>query len=384
MSTPTEQTDQQHGASTRPRRQKLWSLARDIGFTLRLVWQASPYWNVINLLLVALLGVLPLVSLFLVRNIIDAATAGIVDGNMHQAIRRLLFWVAFIALVSLSVVACNSFAYIANITQSQLVLQKFSSLIQTQSISVDLDFYENAQAHNLMSRAQQDATSRPQEIFSTIISLIQNSITVLGIFGILLAFNWKLTLFISLIAIPGAYIGMYFGRKIHALLMQQAEDERRCRYYNLVIIDPFPAKEIRLYQLGAYFCEQYRRLQQSIHNAKLNIFRTRARYDFMANAMASVSISLALGYIGVSALEKTITVGAMVMYYQAFQSASSNLQSFLRNLTGLYEQSLFLEHIYQFLQVKPAIAALHPVSPVPDISREGVRLSGRMDPAKQR
>ena len=41
----------------------------------------------------------------------------------------------------------------------------------SQSMAVDVEFYENAHDHNLMSRAQQEALSRPQAIFSTIIQV---------------------------------------------------------------------------------------------------------------------------------------------------------------------------------------------------------------------
>ena len=51
------------------------------------------------------------------------------------------------------------------------------------------------------------------------------------------------------------------------------------------------------------------------------------------------------------------------------------MQTFLRNLTSLYEHSLFLEHIYQFLQVTPAINAVQPLQPVPKLSREGLHFA---------
>ena len=77
--------------------------------------------------------------------------------------------------------------------------------------------------------------------------------------GLLLAYNWPLTIIITLIAVPGAVIGFVYGRKMHALLKQQAEDERRCHYYNLVLTDPYPAKELRLFQLGPFFNDLYLR-----------------------------------------------------------------------------------------------------------------------------
>ena len=305
--------------------------------------------------------------------IVDVVTAGIAGGDLPQLTRRLLFWVALAAGVALLLVCCRSLALLANEAQSQLVLEKFSSLIHAQSMAVDLEFYENAHAQNLMSRAQQDVTFRPQEIFATIVQLIQNALAVLGILGLLLVYNWALTLIIILIAIPGAVLGLASARTMHALLKHQVEDERRCLYYNLVLTDPYPAREVRLFQLGGFFADLYLRLREKLRIARLHIMRRRAVYDLLTQGLATVSIFAALGYIGLSALQKVITVGAMVMYYQAFQTGFANLQTFLRNLTNLYEHSLFAEQIYQFLQVKPAIVVTPPVQAVPDVTRHGVR-----------
>ncbi len=353
------------------------ALLRDIIYALRMVWSAAPQWNILNIVLVVMLGLLPLLALFLMKMIIDSATFSIVSGvSPAMAAQKLIFWVGMAGGVAVLIVLCRSASSLVNEAQSQLVLEKFASLIHAKSIAVDLEFYENPQDFNLMSRAQQDALSRPQAVYSTIIHIVQNSIAVLGIFGLLLAYNWLLTLAVMLIAAPGALIGLFYGRKLHRLLKAQTEDERRCYYYNLMLTDAYPAKEVRLFQLGPLFADLYLRLRQKIRYERLKIFRNRALMDFFAQGVATASIFAALGFIGVSTINKVITVGAMVMYYQAFQSGFSNLQGLLSSVTSLYEHSLFLEHIYQFLNFQPAIVAVPPVVEFPTASKVGVHFEG--------
>ncbi len=242
------------------RRKTVWSRARDIGATLQLVWQAAPRWNVINLVLVLLQGLLPLLALYLMKQIVDVATAGMAGGEAH-AVRHLLLLVALAAGVALLLAGSRALATLAIEAQAQLVKAKFAGLIHAQAIAVDLGFYEDARGQDLLSRTQHEVEFRPQDIFATIIQLLQNSMVVLGILGLLLAYNWALTLIIMLIALPGAVVGLSSARKMHALLKQQVEDERRSLYYNLVLTDPYPAREVRLFHLGPFFAELYRRLQ---------------------------------------------------------------------------------------------------------------------------
>ncbi|MEI7832601.1 MAG: ABC transporter ATP-binding protein [bacterium] len=349
------------------------ALFHDIVYALRMVWSAAPRWNIINIILVLLQGLLPLLALFLMKNIIDTATAGITSGNSTTSIRHLVIWVALALTVALVLLICRSITTLVNEAQSQLVLEKFSGLIHAKSIELDLKFYENPQDYNLMNRAQQDALTRPQAVYATVVQIIQNSISVLGIFGLLISYNWVLTLVIALIASPGALIGLVYGRKMHSLLKMQTEDERRCYYYNLMLTDVYPAKELRIFQLGPMFADLFQRIRRKIRNERLKLFRNRALLDFFAQGIATTSIFAALGYIGISTIQRVITVGAMVMYYQAFQTGFGNLQGLLRSVTSLYEHSLFLEHIYQFLNYQPTIVAIPPEQGVPAESNIGIR-----------
>ena len=47
-----------------------------------------------------------------------------------------------------------------------------------------------------------------------------------------------------------------------------------------------------------------------------------------------------------------ITLGDLVMYYQAFQRGQGFLQEMLGGLAGLYEDNLFLSNLYEFLDLK--------------------------------
>jgi ATP-binding cassette subfamily B protein len=67
-----------------------------------------------------------------------------------------------------------------------------------------------------------------------------------------------------------------------------------------------------------------------------------------------------------------ITLGDMVMYFQAFQRGLGYLQSLLGSMADLYENNLFLSNLYEFLDLKPRVKPpLHP-HPVPRPIREGI------------
>jgi ATP-binding cassette, subfamily B, bacterial len=77
-------------------------------------------------------------------------------------------------------------------------------------------------------------------------------------------------------------------------------------------------------------------------------------------------------YIAYRALQGTITLGDLVMYYQAFQRGQGFLQNVLGSLAGLYEDNLFLTDLYEFLDLKPKVTEPQHPEPVPHPMQAGI------------
>jgi len=62
----------------------------------------------------------------------------------------------------------------------------------------------------------------------------------------------------------------------------------------------------------------------------------------------------------------------MVMYFQAFQRGLTFLKTLLESGAQMYEDNLFLSHLYEFLTLKPLVREPENPSPVPDKIRTGI------------
>jgi ATP-binding cassette subfamily B protein len=70
-----------------------------------------------------------------------------------------------------------------------------------------------------------------------------------------------------------------------------------------------------------------------------------------------------------------ITLGDLVMYYQAFQRVQGSLQGILSSLAGLYEDNLFLSNLYEFLDLKRTVIEPVHARPVPQPMQRGIVLN---------
>jgi ATP-binding cassette, subfamily B, bacterial len=345
--------------------------ALQLGRALRLVWLTARRWTLVNGLLVLVQGALPLAALYLMKRIIDAVTQSAAAAR-PEAFQAVIVWVLLAAGVALLSSLARSLGEYASESQSLQVTDAVADILHAQSIAVDLEYYEDSAYYDTLHRAQKEAPYRPTRIVNGLIQLTQNSISLLGILGLLVSFNWTLALVLILTAVPAALTRMLYSRRLYGFDQQQTEKERQAWFYHSVLTDVPYAKELRLFNLGALFKTRYRDLREQIRAGKLALARRRVGTDLLAQVVATAALFGSLGWIAWQAFLGAVTLGDLVIYYIGFQSGQSFLQFALRALAGLYEDNLFLTNMYLFLDLVPKIAAPHQPQPVPQPISRGI------------
>ena len=130
---------------------------------LRLVWQSAPGWTVANFGLILIQGLLPLVSLYLMKLIVDAVTAGLLAPEKTDSLKKVTLLILLAAAVALFAACCRSLAEIVKEAQTQVVTDHVADVIHGKSVAVDLEYYEDPKYYDTLHRAQQEATYRPHQ-----------------------------------------------------------------------------------------------------------------------------------------------------------------------------------------------------------------------------
>lgn len=348
--------------------------ALQLGRALRLVWQTAPSWTLVNGLLVIVNGLLPIAGLYLMKRILDAVSASLAASHPASAFQSLIFWILLAGGVAILNALTRSLSEYASEAQSLQVTDGAADILHAQSIAVDLEYYEDPAYYDTLHRAQKEAPYRPTRIVNGLIQVVQNGISLLGILGLLVSFNWLLALVLLPAALPGALVRLLHSRRLYSLERVQTEKERRAWFYHIALTSVAYAKELRLFDLGTLLQTRYRNLRQQIRDGKLALSLRRVRSDLFAQALATAALFGSLAWIVRQAALGEVTLGDLAVYYLGFQRGLSFLQSVLRALAGLYEDNLFLTNLYHFLDLKPKIAAPPQPRPVPQPMSRGIRL----------
>ena len=170
---------------------------------IRLVWAASPRITAGLFAATVVAGVVPAMSAYTSKLLVNAVVAGIIINQKHIPDRNpidlgpwhLVFTslnaIVFLAIVQLLIFALIAFlSTVRNITQQLLqnaVSMRIQLMVMEKAASLDLAFYEDPASYDLLRRAQTDSINRPVQMISTAFGLVQTTLTFITMIALLVA-----------------------------------------------------------------------------------------------------------------------------------------------------------------------------------------------------
>ncbi|MBN1349456.1 ABC transporter ATP-binding protein [candidate division KSB1 bacterium] len=346
-------------------------LSLQMGRALRLVRQSAPGWTMANLALAIVQGLLALLLLYLMKLTVDGVTAGLVATDKIEAFGRVLLLIGVTGAATLLSSLCNTLSALFSEKQSLVVTDYVHSMIQAKSVAVDLEFYENAQYYDTLQRAQGEGY-RSVSIVTGLVQLSRNCISLLAMAGLLFSFHWIFAIILFITVMPGILVRLKYANKMYRWQRERTSVERKAYYFHWLLTGDMHAKEVRLFDLGNLFIGRFRDLRQLIRRERLRIATKRSLAELTAQIGATVAALGSYAFFAYRTVYGSITLGDMIMYYQAFQRGQSYLKELLGSLAALYEDNLFLSNLYEFLDLKPKVVEPHYPIPVPKIMQTGI------------
>jgi ATP-binding cassette subfamily B protein len=341
---------------------------------LRLVWQSSPQWTVARVVVLSLQGVLPLISLYLLKLIIDQIAVSLTAANKAVAFEHALFLLILSGCVMLVTSVFTSLAELVNAAQTYRVTDHVQEILFQKSAEIDLEYYENAQYYDTLQRAQQEASFRPNQILNRIAQVLQNGISLAGILALLISLYWGLAGVLLVAALPALWVRLTFAKVQYQWQRKRTSLERRSMYLGVLLAHDQFAKEIRLFNLSGLFRRQGREVRLQLYQENFRLMTRRAIANLSAESFAKVLTVAVFVFIAYETIQGRLKIGDLVLYQQALQRGESALQGVLSGLSGLYEDNLFLTNLYEFLNLKPKIADPADPKPFPNPVRHGIEV----------
>ncbi|HEX6292771.1 MAG TPA: ABC transporter ATP-binding protein [Herpetosiphonaceae bacterium] len=337
--------------TTRPRQ-----LVAHLGYVPRalgLVWAAASGWTLAWCALLVVQGLLPVLTVYLTRHLVDGVVAAV---GAEPRITPAIMLVAglLIAGLVLSEVLQSVLEWV-RAAQAELTRDHISALVHDRSATVDLAFYESSDYHDHLHRARDESGSRPLALLESLGSLLQNSITLAAMAAVLLPYALWLPLALLGSTLPALLVALRFDWRYHGWWQRSTVTRRRADYYDWMLSTTESAAEVRLFGLGGHFRQAYQTLRRRLRSERLQLIERQILARMGAGAAGVLIGGAALAWMVWRAMHGLVTLGDLALLYQAFHRGQALMRALLSDVGQIYSNSLFLAHLFAFLDLKPQI-----------------------------
>ena len=348
---------------------RVWT---NIAWAVRFIWESGPGLTSAIVVLAVIQSIVPLLGLYLTKLILDAITGGVTSSARTAAFRQVAFLIILSGGILVLDKIVGTVAELARNTQTLIVTDRVYEVLHAKSIEVDLEYYDNSDYYDALHRAQGDASYRPTRVLDGVFSFLQSSISVVGLGGLLLIIHWSVPVVLVLAAIPDLLLRLRFAKTFYLQSRWQSPTERQALYFTSLLTGDTHAKEIRIFGLGPLFLKRFGGLRQQIREQRLELYKKRSVSTVFAQCAGILPGFALYAFFAYRALQGLMTVGDLVMFFQAVQRGQSYLGQLFGSIATLYENNLFLSNVLEFLALKPkVIDSPHPKKTA-DNNREGI------------
>jgi ATP-binding cassette subfamily B protein len=357
----------------RERLQDVRTAYGNIPGAFRLVWGADKRSTTIMAALTLISAFLPIAQAWAGRLIVDSVVNSFSRHIGPQAglAAALPFVLLEFGLLLASTILSQGRRLAEHVLNARLGHHINSAVIR-KALALDLQYFEDASFYDKLQNARREADFRALGIINGGFLVVQNIITLLSFAVALLAFNPLIALILFGATIPSFVAQSKYSSLYFRLLTWRAPESRRMNYLEHVLTVDNTVKEVKLFGLGEPLLERYNETFWKIFEEDEHLARRRSLISLTWGLVASASYYVAYAWIIYQAAGGLITLGLMTFYLSLFRNSQGTFQGLFDNVNRLYENGLFMDNLFGFLNLAPQMALTERPIPMPREVKQGL------------
>jgi len=326
---------------------------------LRLVWSTSEVLTILLGLLNLAQGFVPAISVTITALVIDSVVKAI---SIHSTSPIWLPIGLQLGITLLSSLLSN----LSNIVQ-QLLQEQVSNRVQLEILkkanTLDLAFFENPEFYDKMRQAANQSSYQPVSMISQTFGLGQTVVTLVSLIFLLVHLAWWLAIVAIIVPIPAFFSSTRYGWRGYQLMRRQSPERRLMAYFVTLMTTDTYNKEVKLFNLGDFFIGKFWDLATRLYKQDKKLLLRRYNINFVWTGLTVVSNTAIYLYVALQAVAGRITLGGLTLYTQTAVQVGQNFQSLLNGISSTYENTLYVNTLFDFLEYQPGIVS--PPNPQP-------------------
>jgi ATP-binding cassette subfamily B protein len=351
------------------------------GRTLRLVWRSSPGGTLALGVLTILAAALPPLVAYVGKLIIDAVLAAhaAAPGAAHDVAVARTVRLVLLELGAVSGIALleRAVGLVRQLVGSRLGIDVNVAILE-KALRLDLRHFEDPEFYDKLTRARREASSRPLSLIQGNFTLLRNALTLAGYVALLVRLSGWMVLALLVATIPAFVAEARFSGAAFRLRNWRSPDARRLNYLEYVMANDEHAKEVKLFGLGPLLLSRYRGLAERFYAEDKSLATRRTVWAYLLSLVSTLVFYGCYALIVVRAARGGLSLGNMTLYLAAFRQGQQAFQSILTAVSGMYEDTLYMSNLFEFLEIPTTRQAAPAVvtAPAAVLAEDGIRFEG--------
>lgn len=321
---------------------------------LKLVWKIDSKLLIISLVAILIPAVIPFINIYIYKLVIDLIVS-IVSGNTEFdpfkfypliAFRLLTYFVQDIAFRTQNLVERLLWTKVP-IELNQIIFKKYADL--------DIHYFEDDKFRDLLERVRQSYDFKTQQLVSNLLYSFQSVLQVTIALVALINLNWIFVILILIVAIPEFLLETYRSKLAFGIWYTESPYRKRYHYLLRMLEGHREVKEVKIFRLAKEFMKELKKLQLTFYNSNTGLALKDYKYGAGVNAFSTLVLVGIEVYVIVQALQRKVSVGDINFYTGVVSNFQNGLGGLMRNITQIFDQSLYVKSMFELLDSKPVV-----------------------------
>lgn len=318
--------------------------------SVKISWKSSPLLFVARITCELISIIIPIVSLYWSRNIINILGQSALETQKKDFFFLILLF-SCLQLASIIIARLNG---IVGALHNDQIGREIDLEIIRQINRLDISFFDNPTFYDQMQNAVKDSKYM-QSLTWMALSLVKSAVQFVVNLIILCGLNVFLPILIIIMSLPSVFVDKYVAKRQYNWQKQRARNDRKLGYVRNVLLSKQTAKDIRIWDAQEYFLSKFIDMWYVWFSEKKGLERKKFLLTIAVSVLPVFSTTIVLLVVGYGIIAGKLSLGD----YSLYAGVAAQLRTAMIALTGVinqsYESELRLSNYAAFLKTEPCI-----------------------------
>lgn len=336
-------------------------------YTFKMVWDTG-HWILFMMVAISVLtGIMPIVGSLISKEIlnelqviISSRTVAEATGEAYTAVfwgSMVMLLLSFYFIYKILNQVINRLNVAVTRIAGEKVVRHVKLQIMEKAKTVDIADFDRPEFYERLENANREAGMRPISILSATFDTISTVISLVSYIVVLMTAPdmWWSAIVMMLVSVPTAVVSFSYRRKNYMYMRYRSKDRRQMNYYSDTMVNKDMAKEIRMFDLGDRFTEQFDNVFDGYYKGIRGLIVRENIWQIIVTVISSVVNCAFFAIIAYQVFTGRIQIGDYSLYTGALTSIATGVSTLISRSASVYEGTLFVDNLIAFMKAKPTV-----------------------------